>query len=406
MSNYLQGLVTWIDERFPLTRIWNDHLARYYVPKNFNFWYFFGSLALVVLIIQLISGIWLAMYYTPTAENAFASIEFIMRDVHYGWLLRYLHATGASAFFIIIYLHMFRSFLYGSHKKPRELVWLLGTGLYLLFMLEAFMGYLLPWGQMSFWAAQVITNLASAIPGIGPHLVIWLRGDYTISGATLNRFYALHIIAIPLLILGLVWLHIMALHQVGSNNPDGIEIKKKVDNQGIPLDGIPFHPYYTVKDLWGVAVFLFIFCSIVFFAPTFFGYFLEPENFVPANPLQTPAHIAPVWYMTPFYAMLRAIPNKLAGTLTMAAAIAILFTLPWLDRSPVRSLRYRSWVSRLALALFVLSFIGLGYLGTVIVTPGRLWFAQIFTIIYFLFFLGMPIYTRLEKTKPLPDRVT
>lgn len=399
-------LLHWIDARFPILRIWNDHLAQYYVPKNFNFWYFFGSLALLVLVIQLISGIWLAMFYTPTAAGAFASVEYIMRDVRYGWLMRYLHSTGASAFFVVVYFHMFRALLYGSYKNPRELVWLIGTCLYLLLLLEAFMGYLLPWGQMSYWAAQVITNLPSAIPGVGTHLAMWIRGDYTISGATLNRFYALHIIAVPLLILGLVWLHIIALHQVGSNNPDGIDIKKTTDAQGIPLDGVPFHPYYTIKDMWGAAVFLIIFCSILFFAPMFHGYFLEPDNFVPANPLQTPSHISPVWYMTPFYAMLRAIPNKLAGAMTMAAAIALLFVLPWLDRSPVKSLRYRSWVSRLALALLVISFISLGYLGMVTVTTARGIFAQIFTLIYFLFFLAMPIYTRLEKVKPVPERVT
>lgn len=401
----MEKLFRWIDDRFPLSKTWNEHLARYFAPKNFNFWYFFGSLALLVLAIQVLTGIWLTMYYTPTAQDAFASVEFIMRDVHYGWLFRYLHSTGASAFFIVIYFHMFRALLYGSHKKPRELVWLIGTGLYVLLLVEAFMGYLLPWGQMSFWGAQVITSLFSAIPGIGPDLVTWIRGDYGVSGATLHRFFALHVVAVPLLIIALVWMHITALHKVGSNNPDGIEIKKNIDKNGIPLDGIPFHPYYTVKDLWGVAVFLIVFCSIVFFAPTFFGYFLEPENFIPANPLQTPAHIAPVWYMTPFYAMLRAIPNKLMGVITMAAAVAILFVLPWLDRSPVKSLRYRGWPSRIALIIFVISFVCLGYLGTVIVTTAKQFLAQLFTLLYFLFFLGMPFYTRYEKVKPLPERV-
>lgn len=406
MRNTLYNARDWIDERFPLMRLWNDHLAKYYAPKNFNFWYYFGSLALVVLVIQILSGIWLAMFYVPTPENAFGAVESIMRDVPFGWLLRYIHSTGASAFFVVVYLHMFRSLLYGSHKKPRELVWLVGAGLYVLLLAEAFMGYLLPWGQMSFWAAQVITSLLGAIPVIGSHLVIWLRGDYAVSGATLNRFFALHVVAVPLLMLGLVWMHITALHKVGSNNPDGIDIKKKIDEKGVPLDGIPFHPYYSVKDLAGIGVFLLIFCAILFFDPTFHGYFLEADNFVPANPLQTPNHIAPVWYMTPFYAMLRAIPNKLAGVMTMAGAIAILFILPWLDRSPVRSLRYRSWVSRTALALFVISFIGLGHLGMVPITANRQLWAQIFTIMYFLFFLAMPFYTRRERVKPLPERLT
>jgi len=405
MGKKIADLTQWIDNRFPLTKIWNDHLAKYYAPKNFNFWYYFGSLALLVLVMQIGTGIWLAMYYTPTAEGAFASIEFIMRDVHYGWLLRYLHTTGASAFFVVVYLHMFRSLMYGSYQKPRELVWLLGMGLYLLLMAEAFMGYLLPWGQMSFWGAQVITSLFGAIPGIGPDLVTWIRGDYSVSGATLNRFYALHIIAIPLMILLLVWMHIVALHQVGSNNPEGIDIKKHKDAQGHPLDGIPFHPYYTVKDLWGVAVFLIVFALVVFFMPTGFGYFLENANFIPANPMQTPTHIAPLWYLTPFYTMLRAIPDKLSGVLVMASAIAILFVLPWLDRSPVKSIRYRGWPSRIALLIFVISFICLGYLGTVPVTSERQLWSQIFTTCYFLFFLLMPIYTAREKVKLLPDRI-
>lgn len=399
------ALLTWVDKRFPLTRIWNDHLAKYYAPKNFNFWYYFGSLALVVLVIQLISGIWLAMFYTPTAENAFSSVEYIMRDVPYGWLLRYIHSTGASAFFVVIYLHMFRALLYGSHKKPRELVWLLGMGLYFLLMVEAFMGYLLPWGQMSFWGAQVITSLFGALPFIGKHLVILIRGDYAVSGVTLNRFFALHVIAIPLMLLLLVWLHLIALHQVGSNNPEGVEIKNKKDETGKPAAGIPFHPYYTVKDTWGVAVFLIIFFAIVFFAPTFYGYFLEPANFIPANPMQTPTHIAPVWYLTPYYAMLRAVPNKLFGVIVMASAIAVLFLLPWLDRSPVRSIRYRGVYSRIALILFVISFISLGYLGTVTVTTLKQFFAQLFTVIYFLFFILMPFYTRYEKVKTPPEYI-
>lgn len=401
----LNNLWNWFTKRFPIIEIWQDHAANYYAPKSFNFWYYFGSLALVVLVIQFISGIWLAMFYTPTPSNAFASIEYIMREVKFGWLIRYLHTTGASAFFIVIYLHMFRSLLYGSHQKPRELVWLLGMGLYLVLMAEAFMGYLLPWGQMSYWGAQVITSLVGAIPKIGPSLVIWLRGDYAISGATLNRFFALHIIALPLIMLLLVWMHIMALHQVGSNNPDGIDIKKDKDKQGHPEDGIPFHPYYTVKDFWGIAVFLIVFAIVMFFIPDGFGYFLEPANYVPANPLQTPTHIAPVWYLTPYYAMLRAVPDKLFGVIVMASAIAILFVLPWLDKSPVRSIRYRGWWSRIALASLVISFVGLGYLGTVSVTTMLQLWAQILTVVYFLFFLLMPFYTRWETVKTPPKHV-
>lgn len=405
MREKLKSLNHWINARFPLIEIWQKHAGNYYAPKNFNFWYYFGSLALVVLVIQFISGIWLAMFYTPTPEGAFASIEYIMRDVQFGWLLRYLHTTGASAFFIVIYLHMYRSLLYGSYKKPRELVWLLGMGLYFILMAEAFMGYLLPWGQMSFWGAQVITSLVGAIPKIGPGLVVWLRGDFAVSGVTLNRFFALHIIALPLLMLLFVWMHIIALHKVGSNNPEGIEIKKYKNDQGVPQDGILFHPYYTVKDLWGVAVFLIVFALVVFFIPDGCGYFLEPANFIPANPLQTPTHIAPVWYLTPFYAMLRAVPDKLFGVIVMASAIAILFVLPWLDRSPVKSMRYRGWWSRLALTIFTVSFIGLGYLGTVTMTTTLQLWAQIFTVGYFLFFLLMPIYTRYETTKLVPDRM-
>lgn len=401
----LSDIKNWIDERFPISRIWNNYAAKYYVPKNFNFWYYFGSIAIIVLLIQLISGIWLTMFYTPTANGAFASVEYIMRDVHFGWLLRYMHSTGASAFFIVIYLHMFRGFLYGSYQKPRELVWLIGMGLYFLLMAEAFMGYLLPWGQMSYWGAQVITSLISAIPGIGNDLVVWLRGDYSISGVTLNRFFALHIVAIPLLLIGLVWAHIIALHQVGSNNPEGIEIKKRKNAQGNPIDGIPFHPYYTVKDIWGIAVFLLVFALVLFFIPDGFGYFLEPENFIPANTLQTPVHIAPVWYLTPYYAMLRAIPNKLLGVVAMASAIAILFTLPWLDRSPVKSIRYKGWCSRIALLIFAISFISLGYLGTLPITTSLQGFAQFFTALYFLFFLLMPFYTRYESVRVVPETI-
>ncbi|MEE9451238.1 MAG: cytochrome b N-terminal domain-containing protein [Gammaproteobacteria bacterium] len=399
-------LSTWVNQRFPLAKVWREHLSEYYAPKNFNFWYFFGSLALLMFVLQIVTGIWLTMFYTPSEKDAFASVEYIMRDVNYGWLIRYLHSTGASAFFIVIYLHMFRSLLYGSHKKPRELLWLFGMLLFALLLAEAFFGYLLPWGQMSYWGAQVITSLFSAIPYIGDTLVLWLRGDYYVANATLNRFFSLHVIAIPLLMVILVWLHLVALHHVGSNNPSGIDIKKNLNASGKPVDGIPFHPYYTVKDLVGVVVFLIAFCTIVFFYPTLGGYFLEADNFVPANPLVTPDHIAPVWYMTPFYSILRAVPDKLMGVIAMAGSIAFLFVLPWLDRSRVRSMRYRGIWSKIALALFVVCFIALGYLGTVAVTPFRQMLAQIFTIIYFAFFILMPVYTRFEKTKPLPTRVS
>lgn len=400
------GLMGWLDERFPFTQYWKEHLSEYYAPKNFNFWYYFGSLALVVLVNQLLTGIWLAMYYKPSAMEAFASVEYLMRDVKFGWLLRYLHSTGASFFFIVVYLHMFRGMLYGSYKKPREFVWLIGMAIYLCLMMEAFMGYLLPWGQMSFWGAKVITSLFEAIPVFGPDVVEWIRGDFNISDVVLNRFFALHIIAIPLVFLLLVWMHIIALHQVGSNNPDGVEIKKNKDNNGKPLDGIPFHPYYTVKDLFGLGVFLLIFLSVVFFWPDFGGFFLEPPNFEPANPMKTPEHIAPVWYMTPYYAILRAIPDKLLGVCAMLAAVLIFFFLPWLDRSPVKSIRYRGMLYKSMLAMFAISFISLGYLGLVPPTPARTIAAQAFSVLYFAFFLLMPIYTKLDKTKPVPERVT
>jgi ubiquinol-cytochrome c reductase cytochrome b subunit len=402
----MSKVIEWIDQRFPLTATWNKHMAQYYAPKNFNFWYYFGVLSMVVLVNQLITGIWLAMYYTPTAEGAFASVEYIMRDVNYGWLLRYLHSTGASFFFIVVYLHMFRGLMYGSYKKPRELLWLIGMFIFLLLMAEAFMGYLLPWGQMSFWGAQVITSLFGAIPWVGEDLVTWIRGDYNVSSATLTRFFSMHVILLPLLLVGLVFLHIVALHEVGSNNPDGIDIKKQKDSQGKPLDGIPFHPYYSVKDLAGIVAFFIVFLSVVFFAPEMGGYFLEHDNFSPADPLQTPPHIAPVWYMTPFYAMLRAVPDKLFGVIVMGAAIAILFVLPWLDRSPVRSIRYRGWMSRFALGVFALSFIALGILGAMPVSPVAAWLARLFTALYFLYFILMPFFTKYEKTKPVPTRVT
>ena len=404
------GVMGWIDDRFPATAMWEDHLSKYYAPKNFNFWYFFGSLALLVLVNQILTGIWLTMSYTPTNEGAFASVEYIMRDVDYGWLIRYMHSTGASAFFFVIYMHMFRAMLYGSYRKPRELVWLFGMVIYVALMAEAFMGYLLPWGQMSYWGAAVIVSLFEAVPFIGPDLAQWIRGDYLISGATLTRFFALHVIALPVVLLALIVLHIIALHEVGSNNPDGIDIKDHQDDNGIPLDAIPFHPYYTVKDIVGVVVFLFVFCFIVFFFPEGGGYFIEAPNYEPANPLKTPSHIAPVWYFTPFYAMLRAIPpiaaSQFPGVVVMGGAIAILFVMPWLDRSPVRSMRYKGWMSKVAIVTFVVCFCVLGYLGVVASTPARTLAAQICTALYFAFFIGMPFYTRLEKTKPLPDRVT
>ena len=402
----MKSLLDWIDARFPLTKLWNEHLAQYYAPKNLNFWYFFGSLALLVLVIQFVSGIFLAMNYKPDAGLAFGSVEYIMRDVNWGWLIRYMHSTGASAFFIVVYLHMFRGLLYGSYRGPRELLWIIGMLIYVALMAEAFMGYLLPWGQMSYWGAQVIISLFGAIPYFGEDLALWIRGDYVVSDATLNRFFAFHVIAVPLVLLALVVVHIMALHEVGSNNPDGIEIKKKKDERGIPLDGIPFHPYYTVKDLVGVAVFLILFALVIFYAPEMGGYFLEHDNFVPADPLKTPEHIKPLWYFTPFYAILRAVPNKFLGVVAMGAAIFVLFLLPWLDRSPVKSIRYKGILSRIALAVFVVSFLALGWLGTQPATPTLTMFARLFSVLYFAFFLLMPIYTRIERTRPVPERVT
>lgn len=406
MSTKLKSLVGWIDERFPLLKTWNEHIAEYYAPKNFNFWYFFGSLAMLVLVMQILTGIWLTMSYVPSGDRAFSSIEYIMRDVNYGWLIRYAHTTGASAFFLVVYMHMFRGLLYGSYRKPRELVWILGMFIFVVLMAEAFFGYLLPWGQMSFWGAQVITSLFGAIPYVGEGLATMIRGDFTISEVTLNRFFAFHVIAVPLVLVGLVFLHIVALHKVGSNNPDGVEIKAFKDAQGHPIDGIPFHPYYTIKDLWGVGVFLFVFCLIMFFFPEGGGYFIEAPNFEPADPLKTPTHIAPLWYLTPYYSILRAIPNKLMGVMAMGAAIAILFALPWLDRSPVKSIRYRGWIYKTALAIFVVSFLCLGYLGTLEPTTIRTFFAQVFSLLYFGFFLLMPWYTKIDKTKPVPERIT
>jgi ubiquinol-cytochrome c reductase cytochrome b subunit len=414
----LQKTLNWVDDRFPLTATWKAHLSEYYAPKNFNFWYFFGSLALLVLVLQIVTGIFLVMHYKPDASLnasgvpvAFASVEYIMRDVDWGWLIRYLHSTGASAFFIVVYLHMFRGLIYGSFRKPRELIWIFGVIIYLALMAEAFMGYLLPWGQMSYWGAQVIINLFSAVPFIGDDLSLWIRGDFVVGDATLNRFFSFHVIAVPLVLLALVAAHLVALHEVGSNNPDGIEIKKKKDPEtGIPLDGIPFHPYYTVKDILGVVVFLIVFSAIVFFSPELNGYFLEANNFIPADPLKTPPHIAPVWYFTPFYAILRAVPpllgSQFPGVVLMGVAVMIFFALPWLDRSPVKSIRYRGLIFKLFLAAFVISFIGLGWLGILPATPLYTWIARGLSVVYFAFFLLMPWYTKIDKTKPEPERVT
>jgi ubiquinol-cytochrome c reductase cytochrome b subunit len=399
-------MMHWVDARFPATETYEYHMSKYYAPKNFNFWYFFGVLSMVVLVNQLVTGIWLTMMYNPSAEGAFASVEYIMRDVKGGWLIRYMHSTGASAFFVVVYLHMFRALLYGSYQKPRELIWLIGMGIYLCLMAEGFFGYLLPWGNMSFWGAQVILNLPAAIPVIGDGLAEWVRGDYLISGITLNRFFALHVVAIPLVLVGLVFMHMVALHHVGSNNPDGIDIKKLKDKNGVPLDGVAFHPYYTVHDMIGIVVFFICFFAVVFFFPEGGGFFLEPPNFEGANALKTPAHIAPVWYYTPFYAILRAVPNKLGGVIAMGGAIAVLFLIPWLDRSPVRSIRYKGILSKIALTIFAISFLVLGYLGATPASPTATIMARIFTVLYFLFFLLMPIYTAIEKCKQPPDRVT
>jgi ubiquinol-cytochrome c reductase cytochrome b subunit len=402
----MSGMSAWINARLPVNAFFRHHLVQYMAPRNLNFWYFFGVFSLVVLFNQLLTGIWMLMYYTPTASQAFDSVEHLMRHVPYGWLLRYLHAVGASAFFVVVYLHMYRGIRYGSYKAPRELLWLSGCVLFMMLMAEAFTGYVLPWGQMSYWATKVITSLFGTLPLIGKQVMIWIQGDYSISGITLHRFFAFHVVAFPLFIMGFVGLHIVLLHVVGSNNPDGIEIREHKDAQGKPLDGVPFHPYFTVKDMMGVTAFLIIFLGVVFYVPTFFGQFLEADNFVPANPLVTPLHIRPVWYMSPFYAILRAIPDKALGAVGMVGAIAMLFFLPWLDRSKVRSMRYRGQASQWALTLFVISFIGLGYLGIETVTPLRTILARIFAIIYFAFFLLMPWYTSKEKTKPVPERLT
>lgn len=423
----IQGhVLEWFDARFPATSMWRGHLSEYYAPKNFNFWYFFGSLAMLVLVIQIVTGIFLTMHYKPDASVnasgipvAFASVEYIMRDVSWGWLIRYMHSTGASAFFVVVYLHMFRGMLYGSYRQPRELIWVFGVLIFLCLMAEAFMGYLLPWGQMSFWGAQVIVNLFSAIPLIGDPLSLWIRGDFVVGDATLNRFFSFHVIAVPLVLLGLVAAHILALHEVGSNNPDGVEIKKKKGPDGHPLDGIPFHPYYSVKDIVGVVVFLMVFSIIVFFAPEGGGYFLEYNNFLPADPLKTPPHIAPVWYFTPYYSLLRAmvwpilgIDAKFWGVVAMGAGVVVFAFLPWLDRSPVKSIRYRGPIYKTLLTIWVISFFILGFLGTK--PPSYAFFGvipggpvtQILTFYYFLFFITMPWWSKIDKYKPEPERVT
>ncbi|GAB1576716.1 cytochrome bc complex cytochrome b subunit [Bordetella petrii] len=448
------GLLGWLDRRFPVTSTWKAHLSEYYAPKNFNFWYFFGSLALLVLVLQIVTGIFLVMHYKPDAERAFQSVEYIMREVPWGWLVRYMHSTGASMFFVVVYLHMLRGLFYGSYRKPRELVWIFGVAIFLCLMAEAFFGYLLPWGQMSYWGAQVIVNLFSAIPFIGPELSIWIRGDYVVSDATLNRFFSFHVIAIPLVLIGLVAAHLVALHEVGSNNPDGVEIKQgPKDKHGRPKDGIPFHPFYTVHDIMGVAGFLIVFAAIVFFAPEMGGYFLEYNNFIPADPLKTPPHIAPVWYFTPFYSMLRATTNeftwvlagaavlgavallvksnlkgfmriavpgllvviavllrvidaKFWGVVAMGGAVVILFFLPWLDHSPVKSIRYRPGWHKVLYGIFIVNFLVLGFLGTQPPSDAYNLTSQIGTLIYLGFFFLMPVWSRLGTFKPVPDRVT
>ncbi len=446
-------LLNWVDNRFPLSKLYNEHMGEYYAPKNFNFFYIFGSLAMLVLVIQIVTGIFLVMHYKPDAALAFGSVEYIMRDVPWGWLIRYMHSTGASAFFIVVYMHMFRGLIYGSYRKPRELVWLFGCGIFLCLMAEAFMGYLLPWGQMSYWGAQVIVNLFAAVPFVGPDLALLIRGDYVVGDATLNRFFSFHVIAVPLVLLGLVAAHIIALHEVGSNNPDGIEIKATKGADGHPLDGIPFHPYYTVHDIFAVSMFLMVFTAIIFFAPEFGGYFLEYNNFIPADPLKTPLHIAPVWYFTPYYSMLRAITSEMMialiacvwaaaalsvfkfkmptvfkglilgaalavtammlsidakfwGVVVMGGAVIILFFLPWLDNSPVKSIRYRPDWHKYLYAVFVVNFVVLAYLG--VQPPSAIGerVSQVGTLFYFGFFLLMPWWSGLGQAKPVPDRVT
>jgi ubiquinol-cytochrome c reductase cytochrome b subunit len=399
-------LVNWLDDRLPIRALIESQLTGYYTPKNLNIWYYFGALALVTLGIQLATGIFLAMFYKPGEATAFDSVQHIMREVEWGWLIRYAHSTGASFFFIVVYVHMFRALMYGSYKAPREIVWIIGMLIYLALMAEAFMGYVLPWGNMSYWGAQVIVNIFGTIPGIGPDLVVWIRGDYAVGDATINRFFSLHAIAVPLALLLLVTLHIVALHKVGSNNPDGIEIGDRRDEQGHPVDGIPFHPYSTVKDTFVIAVFLVVFTFVLFFVPTFGGLFLEPANFEAANPFSTPEHIAPAWYFAPYYAILRAVPDQRLGALLMLLAVVSFLFLPWLDRARVRSVRYKGWLTRTALFAFAVSFIALGYLGLQPAQPVYVGLARVFTLIYFAFFWLMPIYSRLDRVKPLPARVT
>jgi ubiquinol-cytochrome c reductase cytochrome b subunit len=400
------GLKAWFYKRLPIKEFIDEQLVGYYAPKNFNFWYYFGFLSIVVLALQLLTGIFLTMFYKPGEATSFDSVEFIMREVDWGWLIRYLHSTGASAFFVVVYLHMFRALMYGSYRRPRELLWLLGMLVYLALMAEAFMGYVLPWGNMSYWAAQVIVNVFGTIPGIGPGLVEWIRGDYGIADATLNRFFALHVVAVPLALLLLVLLHLVALRRTGSNNPDGIEIKEKLGPNGKPLDGIPFHPYYTIKDTVGLGFFLVIFSLIVFYAPTFGGYFLEPANFEGANPLSTPPEITPSWYLTPYYAILRGIPNQRLGALVLLLAILVYLFLPWLDRSPVKSMRYKGPLSRFFFALFIVSFLGLMYAGLNPPDPKFVLIGRLSTVGYFAYFVLMPFYTRWERVKPVPERLT
>ena len=398
-------VLSWINYRLPIINTFERHLSKHPVPKKVNFWYLFGALASIVLILQIVTGIWLMMPYSNTEEGAFASIEYIMRDVDYGWIIRYMHTTGASMFFAIVYLHMFRGLLYGSYKKPKELVWIFGCTIYLVMMAEGFLGYVLPYGQMSYWGAQVIISLFGAIPYIGESLEVWVRGDYYISGITISRFYALHVVALPLILIALVFLHLVALHEVGAGNPEGVDIEEYIDEDGVPLDSVPFFPYKVLSAMPAIGVFGLVFCVIMFFFPEGGGYFLELANFEEANPLVTPEHIAPVWYYSPFYTMLRAIPDPLGGLIVMAAAVAILFVVPWLDRSNVASIRYKGILSKIAIVLFVVSFVTLGYLGTVTVTEVGKIMSVICTVMYFAFFLLMPIYTSIEKTYEVPDRL-
>ena len=399
-------ILSWIDARFPYSETMREHITEYYASKNFNIWYVFGVLAMVVLVIQLLTGIFLTMNYKPSSAEAFSSVEYIMRDVEWGWLIRYMHSTGASFFFVVVYLHMFRAMLYGSYKKPRELIWIIGMLIFIVLMAEAFAGYLLPWGQMSYWGAQVIISIFGAIPFVGEALVEIIRGDYSISDITLNRFFALHVIALPLALIALIFVHIVALHEVGSNNPDGIEIKDHKNEDGIPVDGVAFHPYHTSKDLVAIIAFLMIFSVVVFFAPDMGGYFLEYANFEKANPSATPEHIAPVWYFTPYYAILRAVPDKLGGAIAMGLSVLLPLFLPWLDRSKVKSIRYRGWIYKTSLSLFVISFISLGVLGVLPADGIYVSMARFFGILYFAFFLLMPYYSAIDKTKPVPSRVT